>query len=467
MAETAGALPGVRRALVIGVGRSGLAAVRALAAAGCTVVAVDERADAPGADEARALGADVHVGADPLDHLVDVDLVVPSPGVPETATVLRTALEAGTPVWSEPELGWRLHPRRLVAITGTNGKTSVTELTTRMLAGAGLDAVACGNIGNAFTDAAATAAADAVLVAELSSFQLRFCDALRPVVGVLLNLAPDHLDWHPSFEAYGAAKARLWQAQTDGDWAVVNHDDPTTLSLAERWAPAGRAAFSSQAVVGDDDAVAGPHVGWEGSTLVARLPEHRGAVLDAGELTIDAPHHRANVAAAACAALLAGAPIEAVANAARSFRPGRHRVEHVATIGGVDFVDDSKATNPHAAAAALHAFERIVWIAGGLAKGVDLGLLDDHLDRVRHAVAIGQAADEVVAVCAGAGVGVERASSMDDAVRAAARAAGPGDTVLLAPACASFDMFADYADRGEKFAAAVRSLATEASHGGS
>ena len=462
MADDLQPLTGVRRALVIGVGRSGLAAVRALTTAGVTVVAVDERPDPAGAGEARDLDAEVHLGADPRDHLDGVDLVVPSPGVPETAPVLRDAMDAAIPVWSEPELGWRLHPHRCVAITGTNGKTSVTELTARMLEAAGEDARACGNIGTPFTDAAADADPETVLVAELSSFQLRFCHALRPQVGVLLNLAPDHLDWHPSVEAYGRAKARIWQAQGDGDWAVVNHDDATARDLADRYAPAGRAVFATGAV----DLGTTPAVVWEADTLVARLPDVRGAVLDAAELAIDAPHHRANVAAAACAALLAGAPPEAVAHAARAFRPGRHRVEHVATVGGVDFVDDSKATNPHAAAAALHAFERIVWIAGGLAKGVDLGLLTDHLDRVHHAVAIGKDADAVAAVCTAAGVPVERAGTIQDAVQAAAHAARPGDTVLLAPACASFDMFADYADRGDQFAAAARSLATEASHGG-
>ncbi|MFA9428938.1 UDP-N-acetylmuramoyl-L-alanine--D-glutamate ligase [Egicoccus sp. AB-alg2] len=457
-------LAGVERALVIGLGASGAAAARALRDAGVAVTMVDDRPDHPAAAELADSGIEVALGVAPVQRVDGADLVVPSPGVPEHAPVLVRADQLDVPVWSEPELGARLFPRRLLAVTGTNGKTSTTELLAAMLRAGGLDARTCGNIGVPFTAAAAEAPADAVLVAELSSFQLRFVQQLRPEVGVLLNLAADHLDWHPSLAAYGEAKARLWHAQQPGDWAVANARDPLTRQLAERLAPAGRAHFDGAG------AVDGHGVGVRDGALVADTPAFHGRVVALDELPLDAPHHRANVAAAAAAALLAGVPADAVAGAARAYHPGRHRLELVAELDGVRYVDDSKATNVHAAAAALHSAPSIVWVAGGLAKGVDLSALAADLGAVRHAVLIGTAAEELAGVCAGAGVPAQIADSIEDAVVAAARQARPGDTVLLAPACASFDQFAGYAERGERFAAAVQALrpttAPEGGHGG-
>jgi UDP-N-acetylmuramoylalanine--D-glutamate ligase len=444
-------LPDIRRALVVGLGTSGRVAVEALADAGIDVVATDERADV----DTTGVRADVRPATDPVGLLDGVDLVVPSPGVPEHHAVLLAALERDLPVWSEPELGLRLHPRRLVAVTGTNGKTSVTELLAAMLAAAGTDAVPCGNIGRALTEAAAGSPPDATLVAELSSFQLRFCHELRPAVGVLLNLAPDHLDWHGDLTSYGAAKARIWQAQRGADVAVANQRDEHVLELAHGRAPARLATFDGAGADADGG------VTREGDRLVSRVPGAEGVVAELADLVPDAPHHHANVAAAATAALYAGAPLDAVRRAAEAFRPGRHRLERVAELDGVTYVDDSKATNAHAAAAALASFDAVVWVAGGIAKGVDLGVLGPSLGAVRHAVLIGEAADRLAEVCADAGVPHERAGSMETAVAAARAAARPGDTVLLAPACSSFDMFRDYADRGDRFAAAVRGLAPE------
>lgn len=445
------------RALVVGLGRSGLAAVAALTRAGVEVVATDDRDDAPGRAAATDRGASVLAPDEVAGALAGIEVVVPSPGVPEHAPLLVSAAQAGTGVWSEPELGWRLFldgrdDVRVLAVTGTNGKTSVTELLRSMLEADGQDAVACGNIGTPFSEAAAQAQPGRVLVAELSSFQLRFCERLRPRVGVLLNVAPDHLDWHRTESAYGRAKARLWQAQQAEDWAVVNADDPTALTLGREHAPAGLARFSGTRPVD-------PGVGLEDGVLVAAGTGGRGPLLPVGDLALDAPHHRANVAAAASAALLAGAGPHGVATAAAAFRPGRHRLEHVVTVGGVVYVDDSKATNAHAAAAALRAHDRVVWVAGGLAKGVDLGSLGPALRPVRHAVLIGEAAESLAAVCAGAGVPADTAATIEAAVLRSSEVARPGDTVLLAPACASFDMFRDYADRGDRFAAAARALA--------
>ncbi|MBW3576465.1 MAG: UDP-N-acetylmuramoyl-L-alanine--D-glutamate ligase [Actinobacteria bacterium] len=447
---------GVGCALVVGLGRSGVPAVHALLEVGAAVVATDREPHSEHADDLRAVGATVILGVSGEDQVDGVDVVVASPGVPEHAPVLRRAAELGVPVWSEPELGWRLSPRSLIAVTGTNGKTTVTELTTAMLQAGDQDAVACGNIGHPFTTAVREAASNAVLVAELSSFQLRFAETLRPAVGVLLNLAPDHLDWHGDVAAYGAAKARLWQAQQEGDWAVGNLDDEPSAALVRRHAPARVAWFSHTTV---------PElgVGVDGGRLVTQLPHRSGVVMDTGELGSAAPHHLANVAAAACAALLGGASPEPVADAARAYRPGRHRLELVADHGGVRWVNDSKATNPHAAAAALKAAttdhgRSVVWIAGGRRKGVDLAVLADELGCVRHAVLIGEAAPELADIAAQADVAVTRARSIEEAVAVAADLTRPGDTVLLAPACASFDQFRDYAERGDRFARAARTV---------
>ena len=457
---TAPGLPGVRRALVIGLGASGLAATRLLLGQGVAVVAVDEAPEHAGADEARTAGATVELGR-PAVELLDgtIDLVVPSPAVPEHAPVLQRAVATGITVWSEPELGLRVFTHRLLAITGTNGKTSTTELVAAMLAAADLPVVACGNIGRPLSDAAAQTPPDTVLVAELSSFQLRFAETLRPTVGVVLNVADDHLDWHGTAVAYGRAKARIWIGQTAGDWAVANADDPTSVALRDRYAPGRPATFSGTAPV-----VSG--VGRRGDQLTFWGPA--GVVTDLvaiHELTSQAPHHVANVAAAAAVALLAGVEPAAVVEVARTYHPGAHRFETVAVVDGVRYVNDSKATNVHAAAAALDAADDTVWIAGGLAKGVALAPLGEHLGNVRSAVLIGTAADELAGICRRAGVPFESAGTMEDAVRRARRLARPDGTVLLAPACASFDQFRDYAERGARFTAAVRALAANSDGG--
>jgi UDP-N-acetylmuramoylalanine--D-glutamate ligase len=449
--EETAPLADIRRALVIGLGASGLAASRLLREAGVEVTVAESTPDHRDAAVAREAGCDVRLG-EAAPAVEGFDLVVPSPGVPEHSPALQAALDGGVRVWSEPELAMRLRPRRLLAVTGTNGKTSVTELLAAMVAASGATAVPCGNIGTPVSTAVRTADAGATLVAELSSFQLRFAGRLRPEVGVLLNLADDHLDWHRTADAYHRAKARIWEAQGADDWALANLDDPVTLGLRDAHAPAGRATFSGSAEV------PAPGVGVVDGALVADVPGHRGKVLDLDELPLDAPHHHANVAAAAAAALLAGVPVAAVREAARSFAPGRHRLELVTEHAGVRYVDDSKATNVHAAAAALGSAGSIVWIAGGLGKGADLAALAEHLGPVRSALLIGEAAEELSRVCRDAGVPAERLDSIEDAVERAASQAEPGDTVLLAPACASFDQFSGYAQRGERFAAAVHEV---------
>ncbi len=459
MAGDPSSLSGVSRALVIGLGRSGRPAALALAGADVEVIAVDRGPAPDEADELRAAGVDVRGEVDDTataELVGQVDLVVPSPGVPERAPALQRAFAEGCPVWSEPELGWRLagQGRAVLGVTGTNGKTTVTELTAQMLAKAGVEAVACGNLGHPFTTAARGPSRDVTLVAELSSFQLRFTETLRVRVGALLNLAPDHLDWHPDERSYGAAKARIWAAQQPGDWAVGNADDDRVSRLVRSDA-AHRTAWFSLTGVPDLG------IGVRDGALVASLPDVDGLVVEVEALPVQAPHHVANVAAGACVALLGGATVDGVVAAATSYRPGRHRTE-VVVHGDVTWIDDSKATNPHATSAALRAQagREVVWIAGGRAKGVDLTVLTEELGSVRHAVLIGEAADRLAEIVENVGVAATTAGSVEEAVRIAARLAHDGDVVLLSPACASFDQFRDYAERGERFVTAVREETT-------
>ncbi|MEW6155457.1 MAG: UDP-N-acetylmuramoyl-L-alanine--D-glutamate ligase [Actinomycetota bacterium] len=429
-------------ALVVGMGSSGEAVARHLLDRGARVVAVD---DAP-TDAARRRAADAGINLivgpdlDVLRRLVTAaEVVVPSPGVPEGHPVFALAEELGTPVRGEVELAGRWARRPVVAITGTNGKTTVTELVTAMLQESGARAVAAGNIGLPLSEAVRRDVD--VFVAEVSSFQLRFTDSFRPKVAVWLNLAEDHLDWHADMAAYAAAKARIWANQGPGDVAVVNADDPVVMVNAAH-APSTVVTFglsepADYTVVGDE--LRGP----------------AGALATIADLRRALPHDLANGLAAAAAALAAGATVEGVGAALRQREGGPHRVELVAESGGVRWYDDSKATNPHAALAALSGFESVVLIAGGRNKGLDLRPLASASDRVRGVVALGEAAPEVAAAFAGARP-VVSVAAMGEAVEAAAAMAQPGDVVLLAPACASFDQYGSYAERGDDFARRVR-----------
>jgi UDP-N-acetylmuramoylalanine--D-glutamate ligase len=433
------------RALVLGMGVSGEAVARHLRDRGAVVVAVD---DAPGpAARERAGAAGVELVERPdqarLAALVaEAAVVVPSPGVPERHPAITLAAAAGVPVRSEVELASRWARRPMVAITGTNGKTTVTGLVAAMLEASGRRAVAAGNIGLPLSDAVRRDVD--VVVAEVSSFQLRFTDTFRPAVAVWLNLAEDHLDWHGTVEAYAAAKARIWAHQGPADMAVVNADDPLVTAAA-------RSAPSTVVTFGLDRADADYRV--EEGALVGP----RGSLVAVADLPRALPHDLANGLAAAAAALAAGATPAGVADALRrSHLPG-HRLDLVAEAGGIRWYDDSKATNPHAALAALRAFDSVVLVAGGRNKGLDLGVLAAAADRVRAVVAIGEAAPEVERAFAGVRP-VTVAGSMDEAVRAAAAAARGGDAVVLAPGCASFDWYRSYAERGDDFVRAVTEL---------
>jgi UDP-N-acetylmuramoylalanine--D-glutamate ligase len=450
------------RVAVLGLGVTGDAVVRWARARGDEVVLVDDRPDAV-ADErvatARALGVDLQAtptGADLDAFVATLDLLVPSPGVPERHALLAAADRAGVPVRGEVDLGAELlaaRGRTLVAITGTNGKTTVTELTVAMLGASGVPAVAAGNIGAPLLDAARADGTPAapVVVAEVSSFQLTATtDAFRPRAAAILNLADDHLDWHRTFAAYAAAKARIFAAQGPDDVVVYNADDPVVAGLVAD-APGRTRAFS---VV--DGAAAGFRVvaTATGRVLVAVDGTELAAVDDLGAR---APHDLANALAAAALALEVGATPAGVGVALRAFVRGPHRLHEVATVDGIRYVDDSKATNVHAALAAVRSFPRVVLIAGGRNKGLDLSGLRAASNHVVAVVAIGDAAGEVEDAFRGVKP-VTRATSMTEAVRAATDAATAGDVVLLSPACASFDWYRSYGERGDDFARIVAAL---------
>lgn len=371
-----------------------------------------------------------------------VDEVVVSPGVPAGHRVFH--LGDGVRLVGEVELAWRRSRSTMVAVTGTNGKTTVTTLIAAMLVASGVRAVAAGNIGAPLIDAVAGDAE--VIVAEVSSFQLALTETFRPAVAAWVNFSEDHLDWHATLDAYRAAKARVWANSGPGDVAVANAEDPAVLTASrtasDRGATVVTFGLSRGDYTVDEDLLVGP-----GGVVLAAV----------GELPRSLPHDLANALCAAAASLAVGATPEGCRRALGAFRGLPHRVELVGEASGVRFYDDSKATTPGAVLAALDGFSSAVLIAGGRNKGLDLSVLRGAAGRLRGVVAIGEAAAEVSAAFAGACT-VAEAPSMADAVRQAAAMARTGDAVVLSPACASFDWYSSYGARGDDFARCVRDL---------
>jgi UDP-N-acetylmuramoylalanine--D-glutamate ligase len=433
------------RAVVIGAGASGRAAARVLVEEGAEV-RVSESGPAPEDGDLSSLGVTVHAGGHRAAHLDGATLVVTSPGVPQGSDVLRWAQERALPVWSELELGARLCDVPYVAVTGTNGKTTTTEMVAATMRAAGLDAAACGNIGHPFSLAAREG--HQALAVEASSFQLRFSESLHPRVSVLLNLAEDHLDWHGAMKDYVEAKSRIFARQEAGDVHVGCRDDERAAAVS-RTAPCHVVWFT----------ICPPRegeVGLVAGELIARLDE---------EIPLGMPQGGgsgvyADAAAAAAAALEFGLDPRSVATGLAEGPSLPHRGQTVAAAGGITFVDDSKATNPHATLAALRGRREVVLIAGGLSKGIDLSPLAGATDRLAAVVAIGAAGPEIVELFAGR-VPTRSASSIEEATRMAFELAPTAGTVLLAPACASQDQFRDYRERGERFAAAAVSIQQE------
>jgi len=440
-----------RLVAVAGAARSGIAAARLLAGHGARVVLSDVRPSVPDAEPLRAIGVDLELGGHQMDTFARADLVVTSPGVPPEQPVIAAARRAGVPVIGELELASRWARGRIVAITGTKGKSTTTELTGRMLEAAGHQVTVGGNIGAPFSAQVDRSTPETLHVVEASSFQLEQIVTFRPWIAVLLNFSPDHLDRHPSVEAYAAAKARIFENQEASDWAVVNADDPFVIAMANR----GRAAvrrFSRHSSIADGTIV---EDGW---IVDRRLAANERLVpLDAIHLL--GPHLVDDVMAAATVGRIAGVAPAAMTAAVESFAGLEHAMERVANIDGVLFVNDSKATNVEAALRAIESFDGgLVAILGGRFKGGELSRLRAPLAaRARAVVAIGEARPLLHEALEGA-VRVVDAPSLEAAVETAFGLARPAGVVLLAPACASFDMFADYAERGRRFKSAVKAL---------
>ena len=436
--------------MVLGLGVTGRAVVRSLVAHGEGVIAVDDHPSELG----RQLTDDVGVAlieAPDAHHLraliAAADAVVPSPGVPDHHLLFALAKEIGIPVLSEFDLAARWDDRPHVAVTGTNGKTTVTELTRLMLEASGRRAVAVGNTEVPLIEAIEDPTTE-VFVVEASSFRLLHSAQYAPAVGTWLNLAPDHLDNHATLDAYTAAKARIWTDQSAEQVAIGAADDPVVAAHLAR-ATARRVTFGLRPSA-DYHLDGNRLVLADGSLLATTSELHRSF-----------PHDLSNALAAAASALNGGGSVEGARSALLAFRGLPHRVTLVGEAGGVRWYDDSKATAPHATRAALQGFDSVVLIAGGRNKGLDLGDLALDVQRVRAVVAIGEAGPEVAAAFEGLRP-VRMAGSMDEAVADAASLAQAGDVVLLSPACASFDWYGSYAERGDDFVRSVHHLLAKA-----
>jgi len=440
-----------KRVVVVGGAASGVAAARLLVDRGAAVTLTDLRPTLGQAADLASIGVSLALGSHPEGLLTDSDLVVLSPGVPADHPSVAAARAAGVPVIGEVELASRWLRGRVVAITGTKGKSTTTALTGRILEAAGVRALVGGNIGTPLASQVAASTAGTVHVVEVSSFQLETTETFHPWIAALLNLSADHLDRHASVEEYTAAKARIFARQTVHDIAVANADDARALALAS----AGRARVVRFAREAPIDAGVTVADGW----IVDRGAGGDTRLVKTSDVRLIGPHLLADVLAAAAIARLAGAAPAAVAGAVGAFTGLEHAMEMVGEVRGVRFVNDSKATNIDAARQAIETFGRgLVVIMGGRFKGGDLRLLRPVLaSRGASVVAIGEAAPLMEEAFDGAAI-VRTAASMAEAVRLAMAAAAPGGSVLLAPACASFDMFENYAARGRAFKAEVDAL---------
>jgi UDP-N-acetylmuramoylalanine--D-glutamate ligase len=441
-----------KHVVVIGAGRSGRAAARLAAARGARVTLSDTDAAAISRESALAeAGVRLEAGPHRDDTLGAADLVVLSPGVPPDQPAFESARRRNVPVIGEVELASRWLEGRIVAITGTKGKSTTTSLTAELLREGGFHVTAGGNLGTALSEQVAESRRDSLHVVEVSSFQLESTDTFHPWIAVLLNLSPDHLDRHASFDAYARAKARVFANQDAGDWAVVNADDPAAMDLA-RQGRARRFDFSLEARLDDGVIV-------DGGDIVERRSGQSRRVMPRTEVRLPGRHGLADVLAASAVGLVAGVPASAIARAVAGFRGLEHALEDAGAYHGVRFVNDSKATNVLAARRALESFDGdIVAIMGGRYKGGAFEELSSAVgERVRAIVTIGEASERIAAAL-GHLTPIVSARSMADAVDRAYQLALPGGVVLLAPACSSFDMFSDYADRGRAFKRAVGAL---------
>jgi UDP-N-acetylmuramoylalanine--D-glutamate ligase len=443
-----------KRVLVVGLGRSGVASALFLKAQGARVTVSDTKSEDQLREEIPALldrGIAVETGGHGERTFQNQDLIVVSPGVPVDAEPIAQARALGQSVIGEIELAAQFLPGPIVAITGSNGKTTTTTLTGQILSTAGLKTLVGGNIGTPAISLVAQATQETVAVLEVSSFQLETIRSFHPKIAVVLNVTPDHLDRHRTFSAYADAKARLFENQQPEDFAVLNADDRTCVELAART----RAQMFWFSRMGEPEQ--GAFV--RGGQIVFRRANSEHEVMPVSEIPLKGSHNVENVLAAICASELMGGDASAIRSAVRDFKAVEHRLEYVATIHGVEYYNDSKATNVDATIKALESFPSDVHlILGGKDKGSDYTVLNDLLrQRVKCVYTIGAAAEKIQSHLKGT-VSIVSSGTIEAAIKQAAKSAQPGDVVLLAPACASFDQFQNYEHRGRVFKELVRGL---------
>ena len=442
-----------KRVLVVGLARTGVATALFCAAHGAIVTATESRTEAEIGESIprlRNAGVTLELGGHHEETFLRQDLIVPSPGVPADFPLLLAAKANRVVIWGEIELAYRFLHGTLVGITGSNGKTTTTALVEHILRTAAFPTILAGNIGTPLISCVESAKRNSITVVELSSFQLELIETFRPKISLFLNLTPDHLDRHRSMKIYAAAKARIFENQTEEDAAILNADDPATTPYAPSrprvyWFSRKQRVAEGAYLHGDD--------------VIFRHDGTEETILKRGEIPLVGAHNLENVLAAVAATRLAGATPQAVAQGIRSFAGVEHRLEFVAEVNGVRYYNDSKATNVDATLKALEAFPgHIVIILGGKDKGSDYTALQKPLrEKAILVLLIGSAAEKIEKQIAG-GVAIARYETLDRAVESASRTAHPGDVVLLAPACASFDQFENYEHRGRVFKDLVRQL---------
>jgi UDP-N-acetylmuramoylalanine--D-glutamate ligase len=449
-----------RHIVVVGLARSGLAVARFLKQAGARITITDRSAATElgsFVDQAQALGVDLELGGHRAATFRSADLVVVSPGVPHTLPAFQPARDRGIELIGEMELASRFIKKPIVAVTGTNGKTTVTELVGRMLTASGKKVFVGGNIGNPLVEIAGKDAGLDVVVAEVSSFQLDTITDFHAHVAVLLNITPDHLDRYADFEAYSRSKARIFENQGPPDFAIGPGNDPQVQKYFQGLG--SRTLRFSVQPVHDGQPAPGAVIG--PLQIAFTIPGRLQGTVDLARTGLIGPHNRENIAAAGLAALAVGGTLEGVQSALDAFQGLPHRIETVRTLHRIRYVNDSKATNVDAVIRALECFDSpVVLIMGGRNKGYDFAALRNPVQqRVKKLIAIGEAADAILTALGGAPAqGAEKAPDLQQAVRRAYESAASGDTVLLSPACASFDMFTSYAERGDRFRRLVEGL---------
>lgn len=452
-----------KRVLVVGLGKSGVASSLFLQSRGARVTVSDEKSQEQLRNEIPALldkGIVVETGKHGERTFRDQDLIVVSPGVPNDVPQLIGARKTGIPVIGEIELAARYLEGKVIAITGSNGKTTTTTLTGEVIAAGGFQSLVGGNIGTPAITFVDQSSPDTWVVLEISSFQLETIETFKPHIATILNITPDHLDRHGSMDAYIAAKARIFENQTEKDFAVLNMDDATCVALGQNLTP--QVYWFSRKVAVERGAFV------RNGKIVFRDSAGEREIMPADEMTLKGAHNLENVLAAVAMGILAGVEPAKIRRAVKDFKAVEHRLEYTATIRGVQYFNDSKATNVDATIKALESFPgNIHLILGGKDKGSDYSVLNDLLKaRVKRVYTIGAAAQKIESQIGGAAE-VTSAGTLDAAVRRASEFARSGDIVLLAPACASFDQFQSYEHRGRAFKESVHALAArETSHVG-